>query len=130
MIESVRETQKKYCSRAIVTAIVIGFFLIAGDYRSIGKGLVLGAIFSVVNFVLIGETISWRIDKIKSKTLAAVIGSMIFRYALLVLPLILAVKLDQLNFAATVCGIFMVQLMIIVDHFLIAISSTFRAIIK
>ncbi len=130
MIESVRETQKKYCSRAIVTAIVVGFFLIAGDYRPIGKGLVLGTIFSIVNFVLIGETLPWRLGKVKSKTLAIALGSIIFRYALLVVPLILAAKLEQLNFATTVCGIFMVQIMIIVDHFRAAITSTFRTSIK
>ncbi len=130
MIESVRETQKKYCSRAVVTAIFAGLFLIAGDYRTIGKGLVLGTLFSVINFILIGETIPLRLGKIKSQTMAVALGSIVFRYALLVLPLILAAKLEQLNFAATVCGIFMVQMMIIADHFLMAISSTFRTIIK
>ena len=130
MIESVRETQKKYCSRAIVIAIFAGLFLIAGDYRPIGKGLILGTLFSVVNFVLIGETLPWRLGKIKSKTLAIALGSIIFRYALLVVPLILAAKMEQLNFAATVCGIFMVQMMIVVDHFRAAITSTFRAIVK
>jgi len=126
VIESVRETQKKYCSRAVATAIFGGLFLIAGDYRPIGKGLVLGTLFSVVNFVLIGETLPLRLGRIKSQTLAIALGSIVFRYALLVVPLILAVKLEQLNFAATVFGIFMVQLMIIADHCLAAISSAFR----
>lgn len=126
MIESVRETQKKYGSRAMVTAIIVGFILIAGDYRPIGKGLVLGTLFSVINFVLMGETMPWRLGKTKPATLAVALGSIAFRYALLAIPLILAAKLDQLNFAAAVGGIFMVQIMIATDHLMTAISSTFR----
>ncbi len=126
MIESVRETQKKYGSRAMATAIIVGLILIAGDYRPIGKGLVLGTLFSVINFVLMGETMPWRIGKTKPATMAVALGSIAFRYALLAVPLILAAKLEQLNFAAAVGGIFMVQIMIVADHLMTAISSTFR----
>ena len=54
-MEGVREIQKKYCSRAMVVAIVGGMILILVGHKALGKGLVLGTIFSVLNFIVMGE---------------------------------------------------------------------------
>ena len=50
-MEAIRQTQKKYCYRAMVTAIALGGFLILIGQQPVGKGFILGTIFSVVNFV-------------------------------------------------------------------------------
>jgi len=67
-MESVKQTQKKYGTRAIWIAIIIGFCFFLAGHKPVGKGLVLGTIFSVINFVLIGQTLPLRIGKSKGKT--------------------------------------------------------------
>ena len=122
-MESIRQTQKKYCSTAIMVAIFAGLFFIAGDQSAVGKGLILGTVFSIVNFILIGEMIPHKIGKTKGKTFGLSLGSIFFRYFLMAVPIIMAVKLDQFHLVSVIAGIFMVQLMILGDH---ALNIVFR----
>ena len=123
-MEAIRQTQKKYCSRTMVTAIVLGGFLILVGQQPIGKGFILGAIFSVINFILIGATLPYRLGKTKSKTFQVALGSIFFRFGIMAVPLILAVKFDQFSLFAVIIGIFAVQLVIIADQFLSRMGST------
>ena len=116
-MEILRQTQKKYCSTAIAVAIFVGLIFILADQKPIGKALVLGTLFSIVNFILMGETLPLRIGKSKSKTFMLALGSIYFRYIILAIPLIMAIKFDQLNLFAAIFGIFLVQIVILVDHF-------------
>lgn len=115
-MKSVRETQKKYCSRAIMVAIVIAFGFILAQRPAIGKGLILGTLFSILNFVLMGEMLPLRVGKSAGRTFFVSLGSMLFRYALMAVPLILAIKFDQFNLPAAAVGLFLVQVMILADH--------------
>ena len=117
-MESVRETQKKYCSRAMMTAVLIGLIFILTDQNTIGKGLVLGTLFSIINFVLIGETLPLRTAKSEVKTFGLSLSFIVFRFALMAVPLIVAIKFEQFNLLAAIFGISMVQLVILVDHLL------------
>ncbi len=123
-MESIRETQKKYCARAITAAIFIGFFFIIAGQKPVGKGLILGTVFSIINFIIMGETLPLRIGKSKNKTLFLSLFYIFFRYILLAVPLIIAVKFDQYNLISVVVGIFMIQLFILADHIAIYITST------
>ena len=122
-MESVNQTQKKYGSRAMVVAIIGAFILILVGLKPVGKGLMLGAIFSVINFVLIGQTLPLRLSQTKRKTFFFSLGSLIFRYALLAVPLILAIKFEQFDLPAAIFGIFMIQLVILADYLLNLITS-------
>lgn len=115
-METLRQIQKKYCSAAITVAIFGGLIFILAGQKSIGKGLVLGSVFSIVNFILMGETLPLRIGKSKGKNFALALGSIYFRYFILAIPLIMAVKFDQLNLFASIFGIFLVQIVILGDH--------------
>ena len=123
MMEPIRETQKKFCSRAMAVAIIVGLLLILADLKPVGKGLVLGTIFSIINFIIMGETLALRIGKTQGKTFLMSLGSIIFRYILLAVPLIMAIKFEQFNIVAAVCGIFMVQFCILSDPLWNFISS-------
>ena len=116
MEEGIRDTQKKYCSRAMVVAIVGGLILILVGQKGLGKGLVLGTIFSVLNFIIMGELLPRQLGKTKGPTIVAALSSMGLRYALLAIPLVIAVKFDQIDIITTVIGIFMIQLVILSDH--------------
>jgi asparagine N-glycosylation enzyme membrane subunit Stt3 len=123
-MESIRETQKKYCTGAIIVAIFIGLFFILAGQKPVGKGLILGTIFSIINFIIMGETLPLRIGKSNNKTFFFSLGSIFFRYILLAMPLIIAVKFEQYNFISVIFGIFMIQLFILADHFVSLITAT------
>ena len=101
----------------MVFAIATALILILIGQKGAGKGLVLGTLFSVLNFVLMGEMLPLRIGKSASKTYILSFCSICLRYILLAVPLVLAVKFEQINLYATIFGIFMIQLAIVADHF-------------
>ncbi len=115
-MESIRQTQKKYCSQAIAAAIIAGLLFILAGQKPIGKGLILGTLFSVVNFVLMGQLIALQLGHTKPKTYLISFGSIVIRYGLLALPLVVALKFEQFNLWTVICGIFMIQIVILVDH--------------
>ena len=125
-METIRETQKKYCSRAISTAIFAGLFFILAGHQPIGKGLILGTIFSIINFIIMGEMLPLKIGKSKNKTFFFSLGSIFSRYILLAIPLLIAVKFDQYNFISVVVGIFMVQFFILAEQVFINFLSNRR----
>jgi len=130
MSAAVKATQKKYCSRAIGVAIITGLPFIIGGYAPIGKGLLLGTLFSIFNFILIGETLPLRTGVAPGRKLFATsLGLVAVRFGLLAIPVICAIKFDHFELVTTVIGIFMVPVTILVDHFvkLIALSRERRA---
>ncbi|MBT8370660.1 MAG: ATP synthase subunit I [Deltaproteobacteria bacterium] len=122
-MEPVKQTQKKYGSRAIWVAIIVGFCFFLAGYKPVGKGLVLGTIFSVINFVLIGQTLPLRIGKSKGKTFFLSLGSIFCRYILLAVPIFVAVKFEQFDLVGAILGLFMIQLVIMADHFFKLVAS-------
>jgi len=127
MSAAVKATQKKYCSRAIVAAIILGLPFILGGYVPIGKGLILGTIFSIINFILIGETLPLKIGAgAGRKVFARSLGFVGVRYGLLAIPIISAIKFDQFELVTTIIGVFMVPMMIITDHSMKLIASARR----
>lgn len=125
-METIRQIQKKYCSRAITAAIFAGLFLILAGQKPMGKGLILGTFFSILNFILMGETLPLRMGKSKGKTFMLALGSIYFRYIILAIPLIMAIKFEQLNLFAAIFGIFLIQIVILADHFYQYISLACR----
>ena len=122
-MESVKQTQKKYGSRAIWVAIIIGFCFFLAGHKTVGKGLVLGTIFSVINFVLIGQALPLRIGKSKRKAFFLSLGSIFCRYVLLAVPVIVAVKYEGFDLVAAILGLFMIQFVILADHIMKLFSS-------
>lgn len=114
-METIRQTQKKYCSRALIAAIFIALALILLNYRPLGKGLLLGAVFSSINFAIMGATLPYRLIQGKSKSFLASLASILLRYLLMAIPVFLAITSDTYNLVAVIFGLFMVQLMILAD---------------
>jgi hypothetical protein len=126
-VKEIRETQKKYCSLALVTAIIIGFFLIIAGQSSLGKGLILGTLFSSINFALMGEVLPHKVGKSRGKTYLISLGSIVSRYVLLAVPIVLGIKFpDRFDLITVIIGIFMVQLVILWDYLKSAILLTRR----
>lgn len=115
-MEHVKQEQKKIIQRALWLSIVAGLVSIVIGHKPVGKGLVLGAIFSVLNFILMAKSIGLKFGRSKKQAISISFGSIIFRYILLAIPLIVSVKFEQFNLIATVVGIFLIQLVILADH--------------
>ena len=118
MSAEIANTQKRYGTTSMMAAIFIGILFILMGHKAQAKGLILGSIFSVLNFVLMGEILPLIVGHSRKKSSFISLGSIVFRHGLLAVPLILALKMEWLDFAATVIGLFMVQIMIMGDHLL------------
>ncbi len=125
-MDALKQAQKKYTALALTLSIAVGLLFILMGHKPVGKGLILGAIFSVLNFILMGQSITLKIGRSKAKTFSISMGSIIFRYLLLAIPLIAAIKFEQLNLVAAILGIFMIQLVILAEHILTLIPSIRR----
>ncbi|MDY6905960.1 MAG: ATP synthase subunit I [Thermodesulfobacteriota bacterium] len=123
-MDKIRETQKKYCSRALTTAIIICMVMVMAGHPVMGKGLLLGTIFSIINFILMGETLSARVGGGPKKAFAASLGSIALRYLLMAIPMVVAIKGDSFDLLFTVIGVFSVQILIMVDHVLLFFTVT------
>jgi hypothetical protein len=100
----------------MAVAIVIGLgFYLAGQTAAT-KGLVLGTLFSVINFVLMGETLPLKLGRTQRKTVVFAFLFMVARYVLLALPLVIAVRSDRFHLVAAIVGVFMIQIVILLDH--------------
>ncbi len=120
-MEEIKELQKKYCTRAMFFAVGAAVIFIIIGQKEIGKGLVLGSLFSVLNFVLIGQSIPLKLARstTKSKARTAAFTSLSIRYFILAIPLVIALKAESINFAGVAAGLFIVQLLLLFDHIIL-----------
>jgi hypothetical protein len=113
MMNELQQTQKEYCSQAMMLAIGAALIFLVAGAKPISKGLILGTLFSILNFILIAQSLPSRLDKGRSKTFFICLSSVWLRYAVLAVPLIVAAKLESFNFFAAAAGILMVQVVIL-----------------
>lgn len=97
----------------MLVAVSVAVVLVLAGHKPVGKGLVLGTVFSSLNFILMGETLPKRISGSRRRASVASGISIFIRYVLLAAPLIIAIKYSAFNIAATVVGLFMIQIMIL-----------------
>jgi len=104
----------------MIMAITLAILMIIIGEKPMGKGLVLGTLFSVINFLIMGQFLLSQIRGARSKTRAGIfaLGSILFRFAILAIPLIISMKVNSISFIGVVLGLFMVQVAILIDHLL------------
>jgi hypothetical protein len=117
-MEVLRETQKKYCSKALVYSIFVCIVCLLAGYRSVGKGFVLGSVFSIINFIIMGETLPYRIGISKKKTIFVSLCSIGMRYLLMAVPIVMSIRMEQFNFFSVGLGLFSVQLVLMFSYLL------------
>ena len=117
MMTDTKEIQKKYCSRAMALAIIAALVFLAIGAKPVAKGLVLGTLFSVFNFVVMAMLLPLRLDKSRRQSVLINLGSIGSRYILLAVPLVIAIQMDAVNFIAAATGLFMVQAVLLGEHF-------------
>ena len=100
----------------MVAGVLIGMIFIFLGEKAVCKGLILGTLFSIFNFILMGETLPARLQQSSTKRILLSPGSIPFRYVLLAIPVVLAIKSESFNLISTVGGMLSVQFMILTDH--------------
>jgi len=116
-MEAVRAIQKKLCSQAMLVAVLGAGVLIVFGEKALGKGLILGTLFSVLNFVLMAQFLPRSAAAgSTARAGAAALGSILIRFTLLAVPLVLSLRIDSIHFVGVVIGLFMVQLTLLFDH--------------
>ncbi|MFP4572307.1 MAG: ATP synthase subunit I [Desulfobacterales bacterium] len=114
--EQIRKAEKKYCSAAIMIAVCAAIVLIAAGMKPAGKGLILGTIFSIINFIVMGETLPAKIAGTRRRASVLSWLLLLARYAILAIPLVISVKLDNLDVITTIIGLFMIQIVILAEQ--------------
>lgn len=114
-METVKQLQKKYGSTAMLIAIVLALVLIMAGQNEMAKGLVLGTLFSIINFVLMGESLQHRFSRTRRSGTLRSFSLILLRFGLLAVPLIVSIFYDQYHIVTTVAGLFMVQAVILLD---------------
>ena len=112
-------TPRKICTWAITYATAIAVICLLLQQTAIAKGLIIGAIFSVINFILLGQTLPITLFKSRAKAGMIGFGSILGRYVLLAVPLIIGIKSPSFNFVAVVIGIFSIQITTLFCYFVI-----------
>lgn len=125
-VDPIKAAQKTYCSRALlVTVVVAAIFIITGS-SALGKGLILGTLFSIVNFLLLGSMVPLKVGHPRKQTLLISLGSLGGRLFLLALPMAAALHTEKYHIVSTVIGIFSVQLMILTDYIVFPVFRKLR----
>ncbi len=112
----VNDIKKKYSGRAFFLSVILGLCFILMGEKSVCRGVILGSIFSVVNFFLLSRTLRSRIEKSKDVAVPLVMTNIAVRYLFMALPLFLSLKFDRFSIFGVAIGLFTVQLTILFDH--------------
>ena len=115
----VKRVQKRLCSRAIWSALIIAIVFICIHENAWAKGLLLGTLFSITNFILLGKTIPITLGHSRSRSGLIGFASILIRFSLLAIPMVVAIKSSSFDFVAVVAGIFSVQIVTLVDFIII-----------
>jgi hypothetical protein len=112
--------QRTLIKKALFFALAAACICLALNYKAAAKGIALGSVFSVADFKLMALLLPRRLGR---QSRRGDYFALICRFVLLSIPLILAIKLPSINFAATVVGILMMQAAIFF-HFFLSKRST------
>ena len=118
-LNEVGQVQRRICWWATSIAIVSALLFIIFQEKAIAKGILLGTLFSIINFILMGKSIPLALGQTRSKAGVIGLASILGRYFLLAIPMIIAIKSTSINFVAVVVGIFAVQIVTLFDYLVV-----------
>lgn len=112
-------TPRKICAWSITYATAAAVVCLFLHQTAIAKGLIIGTIFSIINFILLGQTLPRTLFRSRAKAGMIGFSSIMGRYVLLAVPLIIGMKSASFDFVAVVIGIFAVQITTLFSYFVI-----------
>lgn len=109
MGETLGDIQKRYATRALYVAMALGVGLMVAGFKPTGKGLILGALFSGLNFVLMGALLTRR------SSVGGRLAGIALRMAMMAMPLVMAATLASIDLWGVVPGLLSVPALILID---------------
>lgn len=125
--QSLRQVQHRYCTIALLITVAVGAGLLGLGFPTYGKGLILGAVFSVINFIAMAVLLPLQFHPDRKKGTVLSFLSILLRYCLMAGPLVAAIKLPQFALSTVVVGLFMVQIAILGDQLWIRLRNSVEA---
>jgi len=114
-MEAIKNLQNRYCGGALSLAIVVSLATYLAGWPGVTRGLLLGALFSALNFALLGQTMTQKLTGAQRRNTIIALGAQLGRYLLWGVPVVVAVKMPLVDLPAAIAGLFMVPIFIIVD---------------
>jgi len=112
--------QTALIKKTLFLALAAACICLAFNQKAAAKGIALGSVFGVADFKLMALLLPRRLVR---QSRSSVYFGLICRFALLSIPLILAIKLPSFNFAATVVGLLLMKAAVFY-HFFLSKNST------
>jgi hypothetical protein len=112
----VKQVRNRICYWTLLFGMCLALFFILIHEKPIGKGLLLGTCFSCINFLLLGRSIVMTIGHSRPRAGLIALSSMLTRYIILSIPLIVAIKSASFNLVSSIIGIFAVQIVTLVYY--------------
>jgi len=121
-----QEFKKRVLLHSVAAAILIGAVLglVRVEY---GLGFLVGAGASILNLHLMAARTARMVQMTAHGAKGYAFRSAISRYLLLALALILAAKLERVNFICAACGLFLAQAVLVGTHLLSSRQSGMAA---
>jgi hypothetical protein len=118
-MNQISEIHQRISFWALALFLAASIICLVMGWKDVGKGLVLGVLFSVINFTIMAKLISIQFGRGKRAATMISFGSLSGRYLILAIPLIVSLKSTSISFAATMVGIFAIQIVILLENLVI-----------
>jgi hypothetical protein len=116
----IQSSFKRYGQSALLAGIIVCAAGISLGYPQVGKGFLLGALASIINFVMMGLALPSKVaaDNRKSAAVKS-FSSVMLRFAIMGVALIAGFFLSSFSFFAVAAGLFSIQALILADHLVV-----------
>ena len=114
-MKTIDHVQRRYCGGALTVAILIGLGVYLAGWPAMTRGILLGGLFSCLNFVLLGQSLTRKLTGNQRRGTLLALAAQLGRYLLWAVPVVIAMKWPAVDLPSTVAGLFMVPAGIILD---------------
>jgi hypothetical protein len=98
--------------------VLVALGVFAAGYPAIARGIALGALFSVINFAIMANVLPRQISPSRRRSSLIALGSIVFRLAILAIPLIVAMKYASFHWVGAAIGLFAVPASLPVQQYI------------
>ena len=119
-IERYWKYQRRISKRAFGSSVLIGLIVFFVGYKSVARGLLLGSMFSVLNFNVMALVLPHQIGYQRRKATVVACASLFGRLAMLAIPIAIGFYFERFNLISTIVGLFAVPLFLLFDRVILA----------
>ncbi|MBU2490866.1 MAG: ATP synthase subunit I [Proteobacteria bacterium] len=115
-MEQIQVICRRYGRAAAFSALFAAAVCLLFGAAPLARGIVLGALFSIINFILMGRGLPVRVTGDRRRVVLKALSSLFFRYVFMAIPLYLGLTRESINVFAVAGGLFSIQMVILADH--------------